>query len=45
MGTKHPCVLIHTRNKDEVDTVKHVLVSTNFLTDRSKALLLLCEKK
>ena len=39
MRTKHLCVLIHIRNKGEVGTVKMFKPSSNFLTDRSKAVL------
>ena len=41
MRTKHLCVLIHIRNKGEAGTFKHVKPSSNFLTDRSKAVFLL----
>ena len=41
MQTKHPCVLIHYAINDEVGTVKLVEPSSNFLTDRSKAVFLL----
>ena len=44
MRTKHLCVLIHIRIKAEVGSVKHVYMfkpSSNFLTDCSKAVLLL----
>ena len=42
MQTKHICVLIHIGIKGEVGSVKLVLFkpSSNFLTDRSKAMLL-----
>ena len=44
MQTKHLCVLVHIRIKGEVSTVKLVkaLALQSFLTDRSKAALLLC---
>ena len=35
------CILIHIRTKGKVGTVKHMFEpSSNFLTDRSKAVLL-----
>ena len=37
MQTKHPCVLIHTKIKGEIGTIKHI----DFYTDPSKAVLLL----
>ena len=37
MQTKHLCVLIHIRIKGEIGTVKLVKPSSDFLTDRSKA--------
>ena len=40
MRTKHLSVFIHVRNKGEVGTDKHVKTSSNFLTDRSKGVLL-----
>ena len=39
MSTKYLCVLIHTRIKGEVGTMRHVKPSGNFLTDHSKATL------
>ena len=41
MRTKHLCVLIHIKNKDEVATVKHFKPSSNYVTDCSKGVLLL----
>ena len=43
MRTKHLCVSIHIRNKDEIGTFKSNMFkpSSNFLTDRSKAVFLL----
>ena len=41
MRTKHLCVLIYIRIKGEVGTVKLVITSSNFLTDRSEAVLIL----
>ena len=41
MRTKNLCVLIHIRNSGDVGTVKHVKPSSNFLSDCSKAGLLL----
>ena len=41
MQTKHLFVLIHIRSKGEVGTIKYVSALHNFLTDRSRALLLL----
>ena len=41
MQTKHLCVLIHIRINGEVGTVKLIYASSNFITDRPKAVLLL----
>ena len=41
MGTKSICILIHIRNKGEVGTVNMFKPSSNHITDRSKAMLLL----
>ena len=41
MQTKHLYVLIHIRIKDEIGTMKLV---SNFQTDHSKGVLLLCLK-
>ena len=41
MRTKHLCVLIHIRNKDKLGTVNMFKPSSDFLTDRSKEVLLL----
>ena len=40
MGTQHPSVLIHIRNKGEVGTSNMLTPSSNYTTDRSKAELL-----
>ena len=42
MHTKYLCFLIHIRNKGEFGTIKHIKASSNFLTDRSKAVDLFC---
>ena len=40
MQTKHLFVLIHIRNKGEVDTIKMFELSSSFTTDRSRQCLL-----
>ena len=41
MKTKPQCVLIHIRIKGEIDTMKLVLASSNFLTDCFKGVFIL----